>query len=157
MAKEVKFEELINFYRKVLEHFPDKRKGNNKSYSMVDAALGAFSVFFMQSPSFLAHQREMEAGSQCNNACSLFKIGKIPSDNHIIDLLDEVSPNAIYSVFDCIFNALQETNHVEQFRFLGNQLLILLDGTVAIRIFYCHSRVLLSGIQVLFVVNQWHL
>lgn len=129
MDKEIKFEELVNFYINVLEHFPDKRKGCNKSYSMVDAALGAFSVFFMQSPSFLAHQREMDAGSQCNNACSLFKIRKIPSDNHIRDLLDEVSPGAVFSVFDCIFNALRETKHLEKFRFLGDQLLIPLDGT----------------------------
>jgi len=129
MVKEVKFADLTNFYRKVLEHLPDKRTGNNKSYSIMDAALGAFSVFFMQSPSFLAHQREMEAGSQCNNACSLFKIDKIPSDNHIRDLLDEVSPAAIFPVFDCIFNAFQKTKHLEKFRFFKNQLLLLLDGT----------------------------
>ena len=101
MAKEVRFADLVNFYRKVLEHFSDKRTGLNKSYSITDAALGAFSVFFMQSPSFLAHQREMEAGSQCNNACSLFKINKIPSDNHIRDLLDEVPAGAVFPVFDC--------------------------------------------------------
>jgi len=72
MGNEIKFEDLVNFYIKILEHLPDKRKGSNKSYSIMDAALGAFSVFFMQSPSFLAHQREMDAGGGCNNACSLF-------------------------------------------------------------------------------------
>ena len=129
MSKEIKFEELINFYREVLAHLPDKRTGSNKSYSMTDVALGAFSVFFMQSPSFLSHQREMEAGSKCNNACSLFKMAKIPSDNHIRDLLDEVSPNAVFPVFDSILNALKETNVLEKFRFLEGQLLIPLDGT----------------------------
>jgi hypothetical protein len=129
MSKEVKFEELINFYRKDLEHLPDKRTGSNKSYSMVDAALGAFSVFFMQSASFLAHQREMEAGTKSNNARSLFKIDKIPSDNHIRNLLDEVAPNAIFPVFDYVFDALEETKHLERFRFLDGQLLIPLDGT----------------------------
>lgn len=128
MSQGVKFEELVNFYRNVLSHFPDKRTGDNKSYGIADAALGAFSVFFMQSPSFLAHQREMEAGLKCNNACSLFKIEKIPTDNHIRDLLDEVSPNAVFPVFDRIFGALQETKHIDKFRFF-RQLLIPLDGT----------------------------
>lgn len=128
MTQEVTFEGLVNFYRNTLSHFPDKRTGDNKSYSMTDVALGAFSVFFMQSPSFLAHQREMEAGLNCNNACSLFKIGKIPTDNHIRDLLDEVSPQAIFPVFDRILDALQQTKHIDKFRFL-NQLLIPLDGT----------------------------
>ena len=44
ILKEVKFEELTNFYREVTAHFPDKRTGNNKSYSMTDAALGALNL-----------------------------------------------------------------------------------------------------------------
>jgi hypothetical protein len=70
----------------------------------------------------------MEAGLKCNNACSLFKIEKIPTDNHIRSLLDEVSPNAVFPVFDRIFGALQETKHIDKFRFF-KQLLIPLDGT----------------------------
>jgi hypothetical protein len=128
MSKEVKFDELVNFFKQTISHFPDKRVGKNKSYSIADAAMGAFSVFFMQSPSFLSHQREMEAGSKCNNACSLFKIEKIPSDNHIRDLLDEVEPNAAFPVFDKVFDALEETKHLEKLHFL-KQLLIPLDGT----------------------------
>lgn len=128
MSKEVKFEGLVNFFKQTIEHFPDKRIGKNKSYSIADTALSAFSVFFMQSPSFLSHQREMQAGSRCNNASSLFKIEKIPSDNQVRDLLDEVEPNATFPVFDKVFNALEETKHLEKFRFL-KQLLIPLDGT----------------------------
>jgi len=33
----------------------------NKHYTVRDAALGAFAVFFTQSPSFLAYQRDMAA------------------------------------------------------------------------------------------------
>ena len=129
MTIELKFKDLVDFYRKVLEHFPDKRTGKNKKYKIAEIALGAFSVFFMQSSSFLAHQREMEVREGCNNACSLFNISKIPSDNHIRDILDEVSPNAVFPVFDYIFEALDATNHLSKFRFLQNQFLILLDGT----------------------------
>lgn len=41
--------------------FPDKRKGAG-DYSMADIGLSAFSLFFMQSESFLAYQRSLEEG-----------------------------------------------------------------------------------------------
>jgi len=40
--------------------------------------MSAFSVFFMQSPSFLAHQRLLETGHGRSNCASLFGISKIP-------------------------------------------------------------------------------
>ncbi len=129
MDKEIGFDELVDYYRAVLDHLPDKRTGANCMYSVADAALGAFSVFFMQSPSFLAHQRAMQAAENRNNAQSLFRIEKIPSDNQIRDLLDEVMPEAVFPVFDHVLEAFKLTNHLEAFRFLNNQLLIALDGT----------------------------
>ena len=39
---------------------PDGWEGKNTSYTMADFALAAFAPFFMQSPSFLAHQRHLE-------------------------------------------------------------------------------------------------
>lgn len=40
---------------------PDTRKGdNNQRYAIGDAGLSAFSVFFLQSPSFLDDQRRMQ-------------------------------------------------------------------------------------------------
>ena len=39
--------------------FPDKRKGEGE-YTMADIGLAAFSLFFMQSESFLSHQRSLE-------------------------------------------------------------------------------------------------
>jgi len=39
-----------------------KRRGKNTQYVMADIGMAAFSVFFMQSPSFLAHQRPLSGG-----------------------------------------------------------------------------------------------
>jgi hypothetical protein len=58
---------MVSFLRSVIGSFPDKRTGKNSSYSIRDAGLGAFSVFFTQSPSFLSFQRSME-----KNICLLF-------------------------------------------------------------------------------------
>ncbi len=67
---------------------------------MADIGLAAFSVFFMQSPSFLAHQSALEARRGRSNCASLFGMTKIPSDNHIRDMLDSVAPEALFDLFD---------------------------------------------------------
>jgi len=49
-------ESLLAGVRSACAGFPDRRRGN-VTYSMADIGLSAFSLFFMQSESFLAHQR----------------------------------------------------------------------------------------------------
>ena len=70
-------------FRQVLSSLPDKRTGKNTRYGMEDAALSAFSVFFTQTPSFLAYQRMMEGSKGKSNAQSLFGVHKIPSDQQL--------------------------------------------------------------------------
>jgi hypothetical protein len=89
-------ETLISSFRGICELFPDKRTGNNISYGMGDIGLTAFSVFFMQSPSFLANQRLLETGRGKSNCQSLFKIDKIPTDNHIRNMLDPALPSLLF-------------------------------------------------------------
>jgi len=49
------FDNLVDQFRSVTEEFPDKRTGNNTRYTIEDIALGAFSIFFTQSPSPISH------------------------------------------------------------------------------------------------------
>jgi hypothetical protein len=48
---------------------------------MTDIGLSAFSMFFMGSPSFLAHQRALAEGQGRSNCETLFGMSAIPSDN----------------------------------------------------------------------------
>jgi len=66
------FARLVEYLRTVVERFPDARTVSETMYTMADAALGAFSVFFTQSPSFLDFQRNLQVTKGCNNAVSLF-------------------------------------------------------------------------------------
>ena len=100
------FDEIVQYFQSILKDFPDKRTGKNKRYQMSDAALSAFSVFFIQSPSFLSHQSSMAHSKGHNNAQSLFGVHQIPSDNQIRDLLDDVEPAQVFAVFSEIFRAL---------------------------------------------------
>ena len=45
-------DDITKQIRRTFEQFTDPRRGKNTRYTLVDAGLSAFSVFFMQSPSF---------------------------------------------------------------------------------------------------------
>jgi hypothetical protein len=57
---------------------------------MADIGMAAFSVFFMQSPSFLAHQRQLQEGPGHgrSNCETLFEMTGTPCDNHIRAMLE---------------------------------------------------------------------
>src|SRR5271165_6110276 len=93
--------------RGVCAGLPDKRRGRNVHYAMADIGMAAFSVFFMQSPSFFAQQRRLLEGCGRSNCQTLFEMAEIPSDNHIRAMLDPVSPGAFQPVFDATIRTLE--------------------------------------------------
>lgn len=96
------FDHLISEFKWLLNTISDPRVGSNTKYRVSDAALGAFSVFFMQSPSFLANQ--------------------------IRNILDQISPEAASPMFDFIFNGLKSMGFFEHYRCINKNILIALDG-----------------------------
>lgn len=125
----VSFNSLVGHLRKVLAQLPDRRKGKNLSYAMADFGLSAFAVFFTQSPSFLAHQKALQAARGQNNAQSFFQMEEIPCDNQIRQMLDPVPPQALYPVYDELYDRLREHGILESFRGVHDSTLIALDGT----------------------------
>ena len=123
------FDGIVASFRQVLSSLPDKRTGKNIRYRMEDAALSAFSVFFTQTPSFLAYQRMMEGSKGKSNAQSLFGVHQVPCDNHIRDLLDPVKPEQVFPVFAEILQVLEQQGQLRGFRSFAETLLIALDGT----------------------------
>ena len=92
--------QFIGQLGKIAGRLPDKRAGrHNQLYQMIDAVRGAFSVFFSQSPSFLAHQRDVKRQRGRSNAESVLQMGEIPSDNHIRDLLDPTPASAYEAAY----------------------------------------------------------
>ena len=121
-------EQLIGELKEVCAGLPDKRVGPRREgeYSMADIGLSAFSIFFMGSPSFLAHQRALQRGHGRSNCQTLFGMSAIPSDNYIRLMLDGVSPAA----FDRLFvQALEAAGPLSPFQRLDGRVLIALDGT----------------------------
>jgi hypothetical protein len=88
-----RLDSLLGRLRQCSGTLPDKRRGMNTTYS------AAFSVFFVQSPSFLAYERHLQEGHGRSNCEGLFGISKIPSDSHIRDMLDPADPALRYPMF----------------------------------------------------------
>jgi len=90
----------------------DARTGENTRYEVSDAALSAFAMFFMQNPSFLAQQINLQKNKGKNNLQTLFGAYSNPCDNQIRNLLDAVSPVELYAIFSRIFNDLHATGYL---------------------------------------------
>jgi hypothetical protein len=122
------FEALIAYLSRAIFQMQDPRKASNATrYSLSDAVLGAFSVFFIQPESFLKHQRQMESHQGKNNAQMLFGMFQVPSVPQIRNILDGIPCTAMFGVFRCVYQALQRGRYLNPFEYLEG-LLIALDG-----------------------------
>lgn len=129
MGKRLSFGDLRGVLADAFGKLPDARRGANRQYTMADAAWAAFSVFFMQSPSFLAHQRDMQRHQGVNNAQTLFGVTDIPTDPQIRNLLDPVDPAALREPFWGMLERALGDGEVAA-RFGGERgWLVSLDGT----------------------------
>ena len=85
------FDALKGILARRIDQLPDYRKpGLNTRYTVKDAALGAFGIFYTQSPSFVDDQRHLQQAKGHNNACPLLGVEQIPCNNQIRNLLDPV-------------------------------------------------------------------
>ena len=125
----VALESLIASLKALCATLPDRRKGENTMYAMADIGMAAFSTFFMQSPSFLAHQTALQRGRGTSNCRTLFAMEKIPSDNHIRSMLDAVAPGTLFPMFGECLAVLEKDGGLAAFQRLGGHVLIALDGT----------------------------
>jgi hypothetical protein len=115
--------------RRACAGFSDARRSTDVDYTMADIGLSAFSLFFMQSESFLCHQPRLEQGHGTSNCHTLFGMKKIPTDNYIRLMLDPVFPEALQPCFDQVLEQLRERDGLKAFQRLAGRTLVALDGT----------------------------
>jgi hypothetical protein len=130
MIPPLSFNHLQALLRQHTAGLPDFRKPSpNTRYTVQGAALGAFGIFFMQSPSFLEYQRLIHHRQGHDNAQTLFGVEPIPCDNQVRNLLDPIAPSYLNPVYFEVFEHLEQQHGLDPFRVLDHQLLVSLDGT----------------------------
>lgn len=129
MTKALKMSTIVKKFKESWSGLGDIRKKSNRlTYTMAEIALSAFAVFFMQSPSFLSHQRDMEQKKRGNNARSLFQIETIPCNQQIRNGLDHVKPDEISSEFFWLIKELEQGGHLASYNWFEKTKAIALDG-----------------------------
>ncbi len=129
MGKKARVNRFIGKLGEISQELPDKRAGrHNQQYEMEDAVRGAFAVFFTQSASFLAHQRDLRRRKGKSNAESIFYMGSIPSDNQVRNMLDPVPATALAAGYDWLWSQVESEGKLAGYKLLGGRLLVGIDG-----------------------------
>lgn len=120
---------IMSHFRTRWSTAPDARKpGNHTQYTVADGVLSALAVFFMQSSSFLAHQRLLQSKKGRSNARSLFQVEEIPSDPQIRNLVDPLASAYFQEDFWFLLDELNAQQGFLPFRNELNTYSIALDG-----------------------------
>src|SRR3954463_1328168 len=113
---------LIASLRGCCQSLPDLRQGGDVRYTMAD--LSAFSLFFLQSPSFPAPSGGGTGPVELPDAV---RPGQNPQRQSYPGA--PVSPDHFHPVFAEVVAELEGSGGLEAFRQLGGHVLIALDGT----------------------------
>jgi len=142
---------LLGFLQSAIASMKDPRQASNATcYSLKDAVLTAFSVFFMQCELFLEHQRQMHSRYGKDNAQTLFGLGQIPTTPQIRNILDEIAVEGLFQVFGWVYHTLHQAGYLKAYHCLGGHLLVTLDRTQyfssqKIHCAHCSSRTHKNG------------
>ncbi len=129
MRQALSLQNLMSHFGERWANLADSRKpNNNQRYKVADGVLSAFAVFFMQSGSFLAHQRLLQSKKGRNNARSLFQVTEIPSDPQIRNLVDPLSHTEFAVDFWYVLDELKRQQQLLRFRNELQTYAIALDG-----------------------------
>lgn len=124
------FARLLGWLHQLIAQIDDPRQpSNGTKFSLKDLMLGAFSVFYMQCPSFLEYQRQMHSRHGHDNAQTLFGLEELPTSNQIKNVLDQIAVSLLFPIFHRIYVTLLRRGHLEQYKVLDGQLLLGLDGS----------------------------
>jgi hypothetical protein len=129
MGWTLSFDRLRSILVATVTRLPDYRTGPHRIYEIAEAALGAFAVFFTQSPSFLAYQRDMQRNKGRNNAQSLFGLDQVPTDPQIRNLLDPIAPAYLAPPFWQVFEHLRQGDCLKSYQGWLGRWLLAFDGT----------------------------
>jgi hypothetical protein len=102
-------------HRAITQIHAPRQKSNGTRYSLSDAMLAAFSVFFMQCESFLEHQRQMQSRRGKDNAQTLFGLGQIPTMPQLRNILDEIAARQLFGVFEWVYQALGRGGYLKPY------------------------------------------
>ena len=103
------------------------QRSSNSSISLKDALMSGLAMFLLKEKSLLSFEHNiMDYGT---NLKTVYGIDKIPTDTHLRTMLDPIPIDALRPAFKLVFNRLQRSNLLQEFKFFDDYYLISVDGT----------------------------
>jgi hypothetical protein len=93
--------------------------------ALADALMSAFAMFALKDPSLLAFDQRRHDG----NLNKLYHIQRVPCDTHMRGILDLLPPEELRPAYSDVFRQLQRGKVLEDYQYLPEGYLVLLDGT----------------------------
>ncbi len=118
--------------RSVFNQIPDPPRdprGLKAAISLPDCLMSALAVFGLKFPSLLQFDDSCDTDTTKHNLKTLYQVENAPDDTNMRQRLDQVDPRFIRPAFTAIFSLLQRGKVLEDYKFLGEYLLIPCDGT----------------------------
>jgi len=124
------FNKMVNIFTNNIKNIKDTRRQRiDLKYNFNEIILGAFSMLYFQSDSWLGFQNKLETEDGKNNARTMFGIENIPVENHIKNYLDKIEPTVFKKVYDDILLECERLDIISKFLFMQEYLLVAVDGT----------------------------
>jgi hypothetical protein len=120
---------LLSAVRKVFSAIPDHRQAAKCTIALDDALMSGLAVFGLKFPSLLKFDEQRHEDHIRHNLETLYGVKRAPCDTQLREIVDPVAPAHLHPAFRALFQVLQETNQLEPYRFLGQFLLVSIDGT----------------------------
>lgn len=122
--QELSADGLFGLIRQRFDTVTDLRPGR-PVILLGDALMAAFAMFSLKCPSLLS----FDSYRNDPNIRSIYRVGRIPSDTSMREIIDEVDPLEIRPAFADVFRCLQRGKALERFAYWDNCYLLSLDGT----------------------------
>src|ERR1700683_848923 len=93
--------------------------------ALADALMSAFAMFALKDPSLLAFDQRRHD----DNLHRLYHIQRVPCDTQMRGILDLLPPEELRPAYSDVFRQLQRGKVLEDYQYLPEGYLVLLDGT----------------------------
>lgn len=129
IKKHLSFDSLREIISKRLLNLTDSRDPKKTDHTMHDVFMSGFAMMYLQDPSLLQFQKDLEDACHNNNLKTIFNVKTIPKDSQMKEVMDKVESSEIEPIFDDYFRVLQRGKHLEPYQFLPGKYLVTIDGT----------------------------
>jgi hypothetical protein len=128
LRKHLHADALFKRLRSEFEKIPDQRT-NEVNISLPDALMSGFAIFSLKDPSLLAFDKRRKDETKLKNLKRIYHIDNVPCDTQMREIVDDMEPEELSSVYTDIFRQAQRGKVLEKLVFMEGCYLLSVDGT----------------------------